>query len=58
MKEWYGWLLIDLAKKMDKIEDNNPDYRNSRTWQKYRRQQDLIYNKIRKENEVQKDVEF
>jgi hypothetical protein len=45
------WSLIELQKKINRIENNNSDYVKSPKWQKYRKQQDLLYKKIQKEND-------
>lgn len=45
--------LIELQKKIDKIEDEDENYRENKKWIKYRKQQDWIYDQIRKNNEVE-----
>lgn len=45
------WSLLELQKKINKIEDKDSDYVNNSKWQKYRKQQDMLYKKIQKQNE-------
>lgn len=48
-----GWILVELQRKIDKIEDTDVDYQNNKKWQKYRKQQDNIYKEMRNENEME-----
>ena len=45
------WALVELAKKIQDIEDEDENYRENKKWIKYRSQQDEIYEIFRKENE-------
>ena len=47
----YQWELVELAKKIEKIEDEEVDYRENRKWIKYRKRQEDIYEILRKENQ-------
>lgn len=49
----YQWVLVELQKKIDKIEDEDINYRQNKKWIKYRKQQDMIYDQIRKDNEME-----
>lgn len=49
----YQWILVELQKKIDKIEDEDENYQENKKWIKYRKQQDAIYNQIRKNNEME-----
>ena len=44
-------ILVELQKKIDKIEDEDINYQENKRWIKYRKQQEVIYDKIRKDNE-------
>lgn len=46
-------VLIQLQKKIDKIEDEDINYRENKKWIKYRSQQNAIYEKIKKDNEME-----
>lgn len=48
----YRWHLVELQKKINKIEETDADYRNNKKWRKYRNQQNQIYKLIREYNEV------
>ena len=50
------WSLRELKKKIDKIEDKDSDYIHNKKWQKYRKQQDILYERIRKFNERERDM--
>lgn len=50
MVEW-GMVLIALAERINEIEEEDADFRNNKKWIKYRKQQDAIYEVIRKGNE-------
>lgn len=54
----YQWVLVELQKKIDKIEDEDENYQENKRWIKYRRQQEEIYEKLRKENEQQDEQYF
>lgn len=54
----YQWVLVELAKKIEKIENEDEDYRQNKKWIKYRKQQDEIYDILRKKNEVQDERSF
>lgn len=47
----YEWVLVELAKKIQRIEDKCENYQENKNWKKYRNQQNAIYEKIRKNNE-------
>lgn len=49
------WSLVELQKKIDQIEDKDSNYINNPKWKKYRKQQDLLYKKIRKSNEQERE---
>lgn len=49
----YRTTLVELQKKIDKIEDEDENYRQNKKWIKYREQQDLLYKIIKKQNEVE-----
>ena len=49
----YRWVLVELQKKINRIEDNIVDYQQNKKWIKYRNQQERIYNELRKENEME-----
>lgn len=49
----YQWVLVELQKKIDKIEDEDENYRQNKKWIKYRNQQNAIYEQIRKDNEME-----
>ena len=49
----YQMVLVELQKKIDKIEDEDENYQENKKWIKYRGQQDAIYKKIRKDNEME-----
>lgn len=49
----YQMVLVELQKKIDKIEDKDENYQENKKWIKYRNQQNAIYEKIRKENEAE-----
>lgn len=49
----YQWVLVELQKKIDKIEDEDENYQENKKWIKYRSQQDAIYEQIRKDNEME-----
>ena len=49
----YRWVLVELQKKINRIEDNVVDYQQNKKWIKYRNQQERIYNELRKENEME-----
>ena len=49
----YQWALVELQKKIDKIEDEDENYQENKKWIKYRGQQDAIYKQIRKDNEME-----
>ena len=53
----YGWVLVELQKKINRIEDNIVDYQQNKKWIKYRNQQERIYNESRKENEMELSYE-
>ena len=40
-------MLIALDKKIQRIENNNPDFLESKSWNKYRRRQDVLYDLLR-----------
>lgn len=42
--------LIELQRKINKIEDEDLNYRENKKWIKYRKIQDVIYNQIRERN--------
>lgn len=50
---YYRWVLIELQKKIDKIEDEDENYQENKKWIKYRNQQNEIYEQIRKDNEME-----
>lgn len=43
----YRFVAQDLQDKMKAIEDKNPNYEKSKAWKKYKRQENLIYQKIK-----------
>lgn len=45
------YTLVELQHKIDKIEDEDENYRENKKWKKYRKLQDYIYNEIRERNE-------
>ena len=47
------YMLVELQKKINIIEDKDSNYRKNKKWIKYRSQQDLIYKKIREENNME-----
>ena len=47
----YRTTLVELQHKIDKIEDEDENYRENKKWIKYRKQQEAIYEIIRKQNE-------
>ena len=47
----YRITLVELQNKINKIEDEDPDYQQNRKWIKYRKQQEMIYEMIREQNE-------
>lgn len=49
----YRFTLVELQKKIDRIEDEDENYRENKRWIKYRQQQESIYDMIRKENEME-----
>ena len=53
----YGWVLVELQKKINRIEDNVVDYQQNKKWIKYRNQQERIYNEFRKENGMEMQYE-
>jgi hypothetical protein len=54
----YQWELVELAKRIQKIEDEDEDYQKNKKWIKYRNRQVSIYEKLRKENEKQDERYF
>ena len=50
------WSLVELQRKINEIEDKDSDYVNNPKWKKYRKQQDLLYQKIRNFNEQERDM--
>lgn len=46
-------VLIQLQKKIDKIEEQDENYQENKKWIKYRNQQNAIYKQIRKDNEME-----
>ena len=51
----YQWVLVELQKKIDKIEEEDEDYQENKRWKKYRKQQEEIYEILRKENETENE---
>lgn len=51
----YRMVLVDLADKIEKIEDEDENYQENKKWIKYRKQQEDIWEKIRKENALQNE---
>ena len=49
----YQWELVELAKIIEKIEDEDEDYQKNKKWIKCRKRQEDIWNILRKENEFQ-----
>lgn len=49
----YQWVLVELAKKIEKIENEDENYQENKKWIKYRKQQEDIWEILRKENEFQ-----
>lgn len=49
----YQWALVKLAEKIQKIEDEDENYQENKKWIKYRKQQEDIWEILRKENELQ-----
>lgn len=47
----FRYELDELQDKINKIEDEDENFRENKKWIKYRRQQDLIYDMKRKETE-------
>ena len=47
----YNWELVELAKKIQKIEDKDENYRENKKWLKFRKRQEDIWDKMRKNNE-------
>lgn len=47
------WELVELAKKIQKIEDKDDNYRENKNWLKFRKRQEDIWNKMRKNNEME-----
>lgn len=54
----YQWVLVELQKKIDRIEEDDENYQENRRWKKYRKHQEEIYEKLRKENEQQDERYF
>ena len=54
----YQWVLVELQKKIDKIEDTDENYQENKKWIKCRKQQEEIYDILRKENEKQDERYF
>lgn len=48
----YKMVLDELAKKIQKIEDEDTNYRENKKWIKYRKQQEDIWDIMIKENEI------
>jgi hypothetical protein len=44
------WTLVELQRKIDKIEDEDENYQENKRWKKYRKLQDYIYKEIREKN--------
>lgn len=49
----YRMELLELAEKIEKIEEEDENYQQNKKWIKYRRQQEGLWERIRKENELQ-----
>lgn len=49
----YHSVLLELAKKIEAIEEHDSNFRQNVKWIKYRRQQDEIYCILKKNKEVQ-----
>lgn len=43
----YQFLAQDLQNKMYNIEKRNPNFQNSKKWQKYKRQEEMLYKKLK-----------
>lgn len=49
----YNWELVELQHKINKIEDEDENYRENRKWLKFRKRQEKIWDTMRKENEME-----
>lgn len=54
----YRMELLDLAEKIEKIEEEDENYQKNKKWIKYRRQQEGLWARIRRENEMQDERNF
>lgn len=54
----YRMELLELAEKIEKIEEEDENYRENKKWIKYRNQQEGIWARIRRENELQDGRNF
>lgn len=54
----FKWALIEIAKKINKIEKTDPDFEHNKKWIKLRNQQEEIYCMIRSHNEDVRNKEM
>lgn len=47
-----SWILVELQNKINQIEESDENYQLNKKWKKYRKQQDIIYEQIRRDNEM------
>lgn len=43
----YIFVAQEIQKRMQSIENKNPNYEKSKTWQKYKRQEEQLYRKLK-----------
>jgi hypothetical protein len=48
--------LMELQKKINKIEDEDSDFRNNEKWKKLRQQQDMLYDFKRQDMEDERSM--
>lgn len=53
----YRLVLVDLDRKIKKIENIDSNYTSNKRWIKYRHQQELIWATMRKENAIKEREE-
>lgn len=49
----FRYELVELQNKINKIEDEDENYQQNKKWIKYRKQQEIIYEIIRKNNDME-----
>lgn len=53
----YRLALVDLQKKIERIEEKDSNYTSNKKWITYRHQQELIWERMRKENAIKEREE-